>query len=200
MLLWIPQSSCVRQSQPERVLQVDARDLRLLQPGDVVFISVPTAFWAVLASNWSLPEYRHGHVGMVSRAGPGRLAVVHASGNPTLANAKVIAVPLAEFVEGASRVDIFRPTRKSAALGSAAAADGFARAHLAFDSDFSLATPRSLYCSELVWRALSAGFGQDILPRKSRVAGRDAILLRDLESSRYLRLVETVTARARPRH
>ena len=44
---------------------VDPADLGRLQAGDVVFLSAPRALWARLASQWSLPKYNHGHVGMV---------------------------------------------------------------------------------------------------------------------------------------
>lgn len=166
-----------------------------LQPGDVVFISVPDAFWAQLASRWSLPQYRHGHVGMVVEAGARGIYVVHAGGSPTRGEAKVKRVALTEFVREAARVDVFRPVDAAAAAGAAEAASEFAAQGLPFDGDFSLETVNKLYCTEMIWRALGAGFARDILPKKSLVAGRRAVLLRDIEASPFLRPIRTANVK-----
>lgn len=162
-----------------------------LKPGDVVFFSAPDFFWARMASRWSLPRYRHGHVGMVVDAG-GRLLIVHATGSPLATDAHVVAVPLNDFLADATRVDVFRLDDAAAAVRATEKAKAFAAARLPFDKAFSLESTDQLYCSELVWRALSAGYGRDIVPTKSRVAGNDAVLLSDLENAPQLHLIATV--------
>ncbi|MEQ1931069.1 MAG: hypothetical protein ABL957_11160, partial [Parvularculaceae bacterium] len=52
-----------------------------------------------------------------------------------------------------------------------------------FDSDFSLDSADRLYCTELVWRALSAGLGADAVPDKSERQGRIYVALDDLQKS-----------------
>ncbi len=172
--------------------ELNVAQLEGLRPGDVVFIAIPDAFWARMASEWSLPRYRHGHVGILVKTGMGTILVVHAGGNPSQEDARVVAVPLREFARGAARLDVFRPTNENAAPRAARIAKSFADARLRFDTKFSLATTKSLYCTELVWRSLSAGYGWDILPVKSRVAGYEAVLLSDLEIAPQLRLYRTL--------
>lgn len=178
----------------EDVARAEVGRLPHLRPGDVVFISVPDALWARIAAQWSLPRYGHGHVGMVVATGAGGVIVVHAGGSPTRGEARITRTPLADFAHAAQRIDVFRPVRDEAARQAAAAADDYAAQRLGFDADFSLDTPKRLYCTEMIWRALSAGFHQDVLPVKSRLAGRAAVLPRDLETTSYLRLIGGVVA------
>jgi hypothetical protein len=176
---------------PRFVGHIDTRILGDLVPGDVVFVTLPDAFWAIIACATSLRSYRHGHVGMIVDVGPKGAYVVDASGNPSQEDAVVVREPLESFAQGASAIDVFRPTDPQAARVAAETARAYARERLGFDSGFSLDSKERLYCSELVWRALSKGFGRDIIPVKSRLAGRDAILLSDLETSRYLKPFST---------
>jgi len=156
-----------------------------VRPGDVVFISVPGAFWADLASKTSLPRFRHGHVGIAVTGGAAP-DIVHASGNPVAENAVVVRVPLTVFAHEAQRIDVFRPRDGAAAVRAARAAAGFAARRLPFDAAFSLQSRDSLYCTELVWRALNEGYGRDTVPRKQSIGGREMILLSDLETSPLL--------------
>lgn len=169
---------------------IPVRILPTLPPfrdGDVVFFSAPGVFWADSASRWSLPEYRHGHVGIAVATAHG-LRVVHAKGSPIQANARVVSEPLPVFLAEARSVSVFRPHAQSAAGGVASAALAYSSIGTSFDSEFSLETADRLYCTELVWRALSAGYGRDVLPRQSVVLGRRAILLSDLETLAILEL------------
>jgi hypothetical protein len=175
---------------PAPALVVRGLDLR---PGDVVFISVPGAFWADLASRTSLPRYRHGHTGMIVRGGPAP-QVVHASGNPVAADAVVVRVSLAEFTREAKRLDVFRPGDRAAAARAAREAESFAARRLSFDQEFSIDSRDSLYCTELIWRALSFGYGRDVIPQKHWVGGRAMIFMSDLETASVLARVETVTS------
>jgi hypothetical protein len=172
---------------------VDPASLGVLEPGDVIFFSAPRALWARIASEWSLPAYRHGHVGMIVAGRDGQPMVVHASGDPTRNKATVRAVPLAKFLEEAETASVFRMRNRPAAAVAAAEAAGYARRRLLFDTGFSLKTRNKLYCSEMIWRAMSKALHRDVVPRKGYDYGRPTIRLRDLEASPDLALV----ARAR---
>ena len=168
---------------------VEPTALGRLQSGDVIFLSAPQALWARLASRWSLPRFRHGHVGIVVVDAQGRVGVVHAGGNPTQSEAVVREVSLRRFLHEAQTASVFRLRDPEAAVAVARVAQSFARARVPFDTDFSLATRDRLYCSELVWRAMSAALHRDVVPRKYVDYGRPAIRLSDLETSPDLVLV-----------
>lgn len=172
---------------------VDPAALGRLEAGDVIFLSAPKALWARLASEWSLPAYRHGHVGMIVIGRDGRPMVVHASGDPTRSKATVRAVTVAKFLEEAETAAVFRMKNRAAAPVAAAQAASFARRRVLFDTDFSLKTKNKLYCSEMIWRAMSYALHRDTVPKKAIDYGRPTIRLRDLETSPDLALV----ARAR---
>lgn len=173
---------------------VDPAALGRLEAGDVVFLSAPQALWARLASQWSLPEYKHGHVGMVIIGRDGQPLVVHASGDPTRSKATVRAVSVAKFFEEARAATVFRMKDRAAARDAAARVEGYARLRLLFDTDFSLKSKNRLYCSEMIWRAMSAALRRDVVPRKAWDYGRPTIRLRDLESSPDLVLVARALA------
>jgi uncharacterized protein YycO len=175
---------------------VDPADLGRLEPGDVVFLSAPKALWARLASQWSLPRFHHGHVGMVIRDRRGGVLVVHAAGDPAHNRAIVRAVSLAKFLEEAESASVFRMRTPAAARAAAAEAEGFARRRVPFDTDFSLQSRDRLYCSELVWRAMSTALDRDVVPNKFSDYGRPTIRLSDLETSADLRLVARARAPA----
>jgi uncharacterized protein YycO len=168
---------------------VDPAELGALRPGDVIFLSAPKALWARLASQWSLPKYNHGHVGMIVAGKDGRMMVVHAAGDPTRNRATVRAVPVAKFLEEAEAATVFRMKDPAAARVAASEAARFARERLPFDTDFSLRSRDKLYCSEMVWRAMSAALHRDVVPHKYSDYGRPTIRLSDLETSADLTLV-----------
>jgi uncharacterized protein YycO len=156
--------------------------LPVLEAGDVVFIGVDGAFWARTASEWSTPAHRFGHVGIAAGAD----AIVHATGSPTANDARVTIASLADFTVEADRIGVYRPHDSALAQAAAAEARRFAALGLSFDKGFRLESRDSLYCSELIWRALSAGAGRDVTPAKQRFMGRDIITLADLETSALL--------------
>jgi hypothetical protein len=172
---------------------VDPADLGELRAGDVIFLSAPKALWARLASQWSLPKYNHGHVGMIVVGRNGEPMVVHAAGDPTQSRATVRAVSVAKFLEEAEAASVFRMKDPAAARRAAAQARRFADQRYPFDTDFSLASRDRLYCSEMIWRAMSAALHRDVVPHKYSDYGRPTIRLSDLETSADLTLV----ARAR---
>lgn len=155
-----------------------------LREGDVVLIGVDGAFWAEMASGFSRPDRRNGHGGVVVRGVGGALGVVHADGSPVEGAAKVRWVSVAAFTAEADRVDILRP--RDAALAARSAAIARSYQGLRFDADFTLDTPDRLYCTELIWRALSAANGADIVPEKTRVLEKSYITLAALETNAAL--------------
>lgn len=168
-----------------RAAEACAFALPEIQAGDVVFIGVDRAVWARIASASSNPARRFGHVGVAVRGDAGELAIVHASGSPVAQNARVVAEAPERFAAVADRVGIYRLRDASAAAPFASAA----RTYLGrrFDKDFSLASEDTLYCTELVWRALNAVAGSDIAPEKPSVGGREIITLGAIEASPLLR-------------
>lgn len=171
---------------------VDPADLGELRAGDVIFLSAPKALWARLASQWSLPKYNHGHVGMIIIR-DGKPMVVHAAGDPTQSRATVRAVSVGKFLEEAESASVFRMKDPTAARAAAAQAQRFADLRYPFDTDFSLKSRDKLYCSEMIWRAMSAALHRDVVPHKYSDYGRPTIRLSDLETSADLTLI----ARAR---
>ncbi|MBX7248787.1 MAG: hypothetical protein K1X35_06985 [Caulobacteraceae bacterium] len=191
-------AACIAVAPPATALTalpvVDPARLGTLRNGDVIFLAAPQALWARLASQWSLPQFRHGHVGIVIVEPNGRVGVVHAGGDPTQSRAVVREVAVRDFLHEAQSASVFRMKDPAAAQATAAAARSFAAARIPFDTEFSLQSRDSLYCTEMVWRAMSAALHRDAVPRKHVEYGRAAIRLSDLESSPDLELV--VQARA----
>lgn len=65
-----------------------------------------------------------------------------------------------------------------------------------FGRGFSLKSANSLYCSELVWRALSAGAGKDAVPLKSERFGRVYVSISDPSENDLAREAAVITARS----
>lgn len=163
----------------------------VLHVGDVVFIGVDHAFWARAASKFS--KHGFGHVGIAARDSTGRIVVVHAGGSPTEGDAPVLAVAEQEFTQEADRIAVYRPRASEEELSVAGkTALGFVRDHDRFDAAFSLDTVHDLYCSELVWRALSVALQRDIVPHKTIILGKPGVSLADLEDSALLAEVAEV--------
>ncbi len=170
---------------PPRAAEACTLALPEIRAGDVVFIGVDRAVWARIASASSNPARRFGHVGVAVRGAAGELAIVHASGSPVAKNARVVTETPETFAAVADRVGVYRLRNASAAAPFALAARAYVGQ--AFDTDFSLASVDALYCTELVWRALSAVAGSDIAPEKPSVGGREIITLGAIEASPLLR-------------
>ena len=161
-----------------------------LEPGDVVFIAIDAALWSHLASRWSGPERRFGHVGIAARTNDGGIVIVHAGGSPVAGAAPVLAEPFADFAAHADRVGVYRLRASRAARhGAGAAALALQRSGARFDASFSLASTSELYCTELVWRAIRAGAELDTVPQPSIIANRPVITLLNLEASALLEQV-----------
>lgn len=162
-----------------------------IEAGDVVFIAVERAFWSRAASRFSAHGF--GHVGIAARSPQGRVLIVHAGGSPSSGDAPVLAVEASAFTHEADRIAVYRPHANGAARASAGeAALGFVREGAHFDAAFSLDTVDALYCSELVWRALSSALQRDVVPEKTMILGLPGVSLADLEDSPALEKISDV--------
>ncbi len=176
--------------------QIAPADLQGLKAGDVLFKGAGTAAATRIAAGWSNGDQRWGHAGIVVADGAGQFSVIHADTGEGRAAGEVRRVPLTEYLSDVSALGHY-----AVALTGQAREGYLAYAErtvgLPFDRRFSLDSADRLYCSELVWRALSAGAGEDILPDKSRRFGRIYVSVSDLSGHPLLSEL-TVLASAAP--
>ena len=171
--------------------QITANSMPGLQPGDLLFKGADTATGTRVAARlvwWTST----GGMWIVAADG---LSVIHAdtgenarSGDP----GKVRRVPLSDYMgmyKNCRPLYNFSHWLSAGGVYLAEAAIG-----LPFDRGFSLETENSLYCSELVWRALSAGAGEDVVPTKSERFGRVYVSMSDLSENALAREAGVVTA------
>lgn len=176
-----------------------------LQPGDLVFKGASTAIWTELAAGWSdAADRRWGHVGLVvavnamngdqpnarNDSDNCNAAIVHAdtgTGNPGRPPTPgedigaVRGVPLETFLGDVDHVGVFRLALDAEQRARMLAwAKGEAERHTPFDRGYNLDSENNLYCTELIWRAMSKGLGADAIPQKSHRMGRTYIALSDL--------------------
>jgi uncharacterized protein YycO len=175
--------------------QLRPDDLPALTPGDLLFKGADSGTGARIAAGWSLGDKRWGHVGIVAADG---VSVIHAdTGENALQGdpGEVRRVPLGVYIADAKTLGHYTifltGSQRDAYLSQAEASIG-----LPFDRGFSLKTDNSLYCSELVWRALSAGVGEDIQPQKSERFGRVYVSISDLSENPLVREAAVITAGA----
>jgi len=177
----------------------------VLQPGDLVFKGASTAIWTELAAGWSdKADRRWGHVGLVvtvdaqgvdnadtaTASADCSADIVHADTGPadpgrTLAPGEDIGavrdVPLEVFLGDVDHVGVFRLALDTGQRARMLAwAKGEAERNTPFDRGYNLDSENNLYCTELVWRAMSKGLGIDSIPQKSHRMGRTYIALSDL--------------------
>ena len=160
-----------------------------LETGDLLFKGAETGAGTRVAAGWSLGDKRWGHVGIVADGGR---SVIHAdTGKPGEAGA-VRKVALADFLADVETLGIYEidltGEARAGYLAFAESAVG-----LPFDHGFSVRSENSLYCSELVWRAMSAGLGRDAIPDKSERYGRIYVSVSDLSEHSLLSETATVT-------
>ncbi len=172
-------------SEGEASPAIDAAALEaVLQPGDVVFIGADDALWGQIGALITGDRHVYAHVGMAAERG-GALVIVHAAGSPTNAEAEVAAEPAARFAAQAQRAAVYRPqTPRAAAAASRALA--YAEGGARFDGAFSLESEDRLYCTELVWRALTEAVGEDVAPQKSQFGDLAYIAIEDLRAAEIL--------------
>ncbi|MFN7178959.1 YiiX/YebB-like N1pC/P60 family cysteine hydrolase [Hyphomonas sp.] len=169
--------------------QLSPKALPGLEAGDLLFKGAETGAGTRVAAGWSLGDKRWGHVGIVADGGR---SVIHAdTGKPGEAGA-VRKVALADFLADVETLGIYEIDLTGEARATYLA---FAESSvgLPFDHGFSVRSENSLYCSELVWRAMSAGLGEDAIPEKSVRLGHTYVSISDLSEHPLLRETATVT-------
>jgi len=175
-------AACALWAAPAALAQTAAEPVPAVSAGDLLFKGADTATGTRIAANWSLGDKRWGHVGIVLEDADGALSVIHAdtgeNAGPGVPG-EVRRVPLADFLSDVATAGHYTVALEGEAR-EAYLAYAESAAGLPFDRGFSLKSENSLYCSELVWRALSAGAGADILPQKSERFGRIYVSLSDL--------------------
>jgi hypothetical protein len=156
------------------------------RPGDVLFKS-GAGFWGRMAKRFSEEDKSFGHVGVVVNDEKGDIAIVHAGGNPLSPAGKVQKSEYDEFLRASEEVALYRPKTDGEGIEKLIAyLTNKMNLNAPFDKDFSLVTDDELYCTELVWRALSAAVGEDAVPEKTKRAGRLYIAIDDLQASPWL--------------
>jgi uncharacterized protein YycO len=175
--------------------QLKPEDLPPLTPGDLLFKGADSGTGARVAASWSLGDKRWGHVGIVGADGA---SVIHADTGENAARGEpgeVRREPLADYLSDVTTLGHYtvnlQEERRAAYLAYADSVVG-----RPFDRGFSLSSDNSLYCSELVWRALSAGAGEDIQPKKSERFGRVYVSISDLSENAFLREAAVITVQA----
>lgn len=176
---------------------LSARAFAAARPGDVLFKD-GGGFWGGLAARFSSNDDGYGHVGIVAAADDGGLVVIHAGGDPVSQDGRVQKTPFDSFIGASRAIGLYRPALDEAALSRALDyAERAAVRAAPFDAAFSLETEDALYCTELIWRALTAGAGEDAAPNKSMRAGKVYIALDDLQASPVLLPMLRLTASPR---
>jgi hypothetical protein len=165
--------------------------------GDLLFKGADSGTGATLAARWSLGDKRWGHVGVLTGGAANGWYVIHADTGTAEASragqtGAVVAVPLSEFLADVKQLGYFQValegTDRARFLETITTSVG-----LPFDRAYSLATPNALYCTELIWRALSSGLERDAVPVKSERFGRIYIALSDLSLHESVREVWVTT-------
>ena len=173
--------------------QIPPSALPPVEAGDLLFKGADTGAGTQLAAIWSLGDKRWGHVGIAVENADGSLSVIHADTGARRQTGAVVRVSLSDYLSDVSdlgiyKVDLEGPAR-AGYLAYAESAVG-----RPFDRSFSLASGNSLYCSELVWRAMSEGLGEDALPAKSERMGRVYVSVSDLAEHPLAREAAVITA------
>lgn len=163
--------------------------------GDILFKGASTGTGTQIAAIWSQGDKRWGHVGIAVADPDGGLSVIHADTGAPRQAGKVVRVSLADYLADVRDLGIYRigltGEARTAYLAYAEAAVG-----RPFDRAFSLETDTSLYCTELIWRAMSEGLGEDALPVKSERLGTVYISVSDVAGHPLLTEAAVVRAAA----
>ena len=169
------------------------REAGPLVPGELLFKGADTGAGTQLAADWSAGDKRWGHIGIVVAGPGGTLDVIHADTGAPGEGGAVREVSLAKFLSDVSDLGIYDVDLTGQARAAYLA---YARGEVGkpFDHVFSLKSEDSLYCSELVWRALSAGLGQDAVPEKSHRLGRIYVSVSDISDNVHAHELRTIHA------
>lgn len=170
-------------------------DLPPVEAGDLLFKSAGTGAGTQIAAIWSQGDKRWGHVGIAVSDPDGSLSVIHADTGAPRQAGKVVRVSLADYLSDVSELGIYgiELTGPARATYLAYAEGAVGRP---FDRAFSLDTDTSLYCTELIWRAMSEALGEDALPVKSERLGTVYISVSDVAGHPLLTEAAVVRAAA----
>lgn len=149
-----------------------------LQTGDVV-LRHGAGLWSHLFARLNSRDRRFSHAGVVVYHDQD-WHVIHAEADNLGRHGTVRMDEWGVFVERAEQLALLRTGDPGAAARTADAALAMYRAALPFDFSFDLSRLDAVYCSELVWRALSHALQRDPLPEKPVLRGRDAVLVENL--------------------
>jgi hypothetical protein len=157
--------------------------LAAAEPGDIIFISAGGT-WSEFARFLSRREKLYSHVGVIAKGRDG-LVVIHAGGNPLQTEAGVHADTVGFFMAAVTRVGLYR--MPEALRGRFLAyVRGASERRLPFDNGFSLDTADRLYCTELIWRGLTAALGADPIADKPSSLGTPYVALDDVSRLPFL--------------
>lgn len=166
--------------------QVRPDALTGLAEGDLLFKGAETATGTRVAAGWSLGDKRWGHIGIVVADDDGGFSVIHADTGTDGEVGEVRRVPLAVYLSDVYTLGVYE-VRLAGDQREAYLAEAERSVGLPFDRGFSLDSANAVYCSELVWRALSAGAGEDIQTGKSRRFGRVYVSVSDISENPLVR-------------
>lgn len=123
----------------------------VLRVGDVILLG-GSSIWLQAGVSLSRQRPAYGHVGIVVTIDP-EIRILEATGSP-VDDGKVAKSELSHFIRDAEWLTVMRPRHHAEELAvSALAAADIATG---FDSDFDLASPDKLYCTELIDVAMTA--------------------------------------------
>lgn len=169
------------------------------QSGDLIFRRGRSFGSVVVAAADPVTEFTH--VGIVV-TGPGRPLVVHVepgAGKDYSDRVRLELLDVFTSVDVAVEWALYRPVAASERMRRVAcrAAMGFWKQKLRFDTAFDLASPKAIYCTELVWRAYWKA-GLDLRDKRAGgfqpATGPESRFLfpRELYGSSHLRRVMSV--------
>lgn len=164
---------------PVRAADIDTPPPVPLRAGDVV-LRHGTGLWSRLFAQLNRHDQRFSHAGIVVLDDHQQWRVVHAEVDDLAGNGRVRLDTWGDFIAQGPRVALLRVNDERTADRIADAALAMHGDKLAFDLTFDLSRTDAVYCTELVWRALTVAAGRDPLPVKAQVNGRDVVLVENL--------------------
>ncbi len=150
-----------------------------LRAGDVV-LRHGHGLWSRLFAQLNARDQRFSHAGVVILDAQRQWRVVHADVDDRTGSGRVRMESWHDFVDQTSQIALLRVGDERVATGIVDAALAMHQELLAFDLTFDLSRSDAVYCTELVWRALTLASGRDPLPVKPWVNGREVVLIENL--------------------
>ncbi|MCL1929226.1 MAG: hypothetical protein FWG07_10610 [Treponema sp.] len=131
-----------------RPLKIEKTDefFGILEDGDII-CRLAVRFWSELFSNLSVTDKRFSHMGII-RIHNGIVTVIHAEGSTGRETDYVSEVPLAEFLQVARRIGVYRI---NGAGRNQLAQTALEYTGIPFDWQFDMDDESKLYCTELLY-------------------------------------------------